>query len=176
MSQIQLLSLQAFPNGKNFSVKVFTDVVTISKYSYIILNFSSGEGHVYIRVLTSLFPHEFLMVGYEEFLCSLYEKLVLVNEELLKCLSSKEKDNSVSNSLNSLVNNIIFYNDTTDHSSINYEPDKSATSISKCSIQTTASKNVESDDEDGNKNESTYTEENVRNPIKNNPTNSEKNK
>ena len=93
------------------------------------------------------------MVGYKESLCSPYEKLLLVSEELFKCLSSKEKAYSVSNSL---VKNINFDNDTAEHSSINYEPDKSATSISKSSIildrqrKTTASKNVEADDEDEN--------------------------
>ena len=128
------------------------------KYPYIILNFSPGEGHVYIIVLTSIFPLEFPMVGYKEYLCSPYEKLVLMSEELFKCLSSKEKSNRVYNSSNSLVNNINFDNDTTEHPSINHEPDKSATNISKSSIvldrqsKTSGSKNVEADDEDGYKN------------------------
>ena len=64
MSPMKVLSQQAIPKGKNFVVKVFTDVVKFSKYPYIILNFSPGEGHVYIRVLTSIFPHVFPMVGY----------------------------------------------------------------------------------------------------------------
>ena len=61
-SQIKVLSQQAFPYGKHFVVKVFTDVVKFSKFTHIISNFSPGEGHVYIRVLTSIFPHEFPMV------------------------------------------------------------------------------------------------------------------
>ena len=78
------------------------------------------------------------------------------------------------------------YNDTADHSSINYEPDKSSMVHFRQS-ETTASKNVDADDEDGNKNESTYTEdnsekgsipseheENVQKPIKNITVNSEK--
>ena len=91
------------------------------------------------------------MVGYKESLCSPYEKLVLVS------LSFKEKSYSVSNSLNSLVNNINFDNDTAEHSSINYEPDKNATNIYKSSIildrqiETNCSKNVEADDEEGYK-------------------------
>ena len=165
MSQIKVLSPQVFPNGNNFLVKVFKDVVEFSKYPYIILNFSPGEGHVYIRVLTSIFPHEFPMVRYKESLCSPNEKLVLVSEDLFKCLSSKEKAKSVSNSSNSRVNNINFDNV---HSSINCEPDKNTKRISKSSIvldrqsKTTDSKHLEADDEDGNKNESTYTEDNSK--------------
>ena len=51
-------------NGNNFLVKVFTDVVKFSKYPYIILNVSPGEGHLYLKVLTSILPHKFPMVGY----------------------------------------------------------------------------------------------------------------
>ena len=89
-----------------------------------------------------------------------------MSEELFKCISSKEKDNSVSNSFDSLVNNINFDYDTAAHSPINYEPFKSATSIYKSSIvldrqsKTSASKNEEADDEDGNNKEYTYTEDN----------------
>ena len=91
MSQIKVLSQQAFPNEKILLVTVLTDVVKFSKYPYIILHFSPGEGNVYIRVSTSIFPHEFPMVGYKESLCSPYEKIILVSKDIFKYLSSKKK-------------------------------------------------------------------------------------
>ena len=71
------------------------------------------------------------MVGYKESLCSPHEKLGPLSKELFKLFIFKEKANSASNSPNSIVNNLNFDNDSAGHLSINYEPDKSTTTIHK---------------------------------------------
>ena len=110
LTQIKILSQQAFPRKKNFLPNIFNSL-SQNRYPYILLDFTPSSGNSYIRVLSNLFPHEHPMIAFKESDCNPYEKLVIISEDYYKCLTSNEmcENNSVEkiNSNNSsAVNNI----------------------------------------------------------------------
>ena len=110
LTQIKVLSQQAFPGKKNFLSNVFNSL-SDKQYPYLLIDFSPSNSNSYIRVLTNLFPYEHPMVAYKESDCNPYEKLIIINEEYYKCLTSNDMcENSSSEKLtnnnSSSINNI----------------------------------------------------------------------
>ena len=116
-SQISFLSRQCYPHIKNFLPAVYQHCITLQDYPYLIMNFTPGrECDNYIKVSTRIFEHERPMVVFRENPCykgsstgNPYEKLILLNENVYKILSStysrEESFEDVENLASSKVNN-----------------------------------------------------------------------